>query len=90
MVRRSVRQPDNRADHHTPPIGGRTIQAGAAAHNSEERIRLRAVLHAGEVIHDEHDATGVAVNLAFRFDPALAVPGAARLCHALWSALPIT
>jgi tetratricopeptide (TPR) repeat protein len=37
-----------------------------AMHPVEERIRLRMVLHAGEVELDEHGATAASVNLAFR------------------------
>jgi tetratricopeptide (TPR) repeat protein len=36
------------------------------ARPAEEQIRLRMVLHAGEVIFDDHGATSAAVNLAFR------------------------
>lgn len=35
-------------------------------HCAEERIRLRMVLHAGEIHYDDHGATGTAINLAFR------------------------
>jgi tetratricopeptide (TPR) repeat protein len=37
-----------------------------AAHDSEERIRLRVALHAGEVYHDDHGVAGRAVTHAFR------------------------
>src|SRR2546430_7325701 len=33
---------------------------------AEERIRLRVAIHAGEVIYDEHGATGASINLTFR------------------------
>ena len=36
------------------------------AHPGAERIRLRMVLHAGEIQYDEHGVTAAAVNLAFR------------------------
>ena len=36
------------------------------AHPDPERIRVRMVLHAGEVIFDQHGATAASVNLAFR------------------------
>lgn len=36
------------------------------ARPAQEQIRLRMVLHAGEVIFDDHGATSAAVNLAFR------------------------
>ena len=46
------------------------LEAALAEHNAacdqEARIRLRAVMHAGEVRLDDHGATGTAVNLAFR------------------------
>ncbi|MFJ8910203.1 ATP-binding protein [Amycolatopsis sp. NPDC102389] len=35
-------------------------------HPSEERIRLRMALHAGEVAYDEHGVAAAAVNLTFR------------------------
>ena len=35
-------------------------------HPDPERIRVRMVLHAGEVIFDQHGATAASVNLAFR------------------------
>jgi len=37
-----------------------------ASHPQEEQIRLRMVLHAGEVNYDEHGATARSINLAFR------------------------
>lgn len=37
-----------------------------AGHRDEERIRLRMVLHAGEIHHDDHGVVGRAVTLAFR------------------------
>jgi hypothetical protein len=37
-----------------------------AIHSVGERIRLRMALHAGEVAYDEHGATAVSINLAFR------------------------
>jgi tetratricopeptide (TPR) repeat protein len=37
-----------------------------AAHRTEERIRLRMALHAGEVYYDEHGVTAESINLAFR------------------------
>jgi hypothetical protein len=37
-----------------------------AGHPTEQRIRLRMVLHAGEVSYDDHGVTAVSVNLAFR------------------------
>ena len=36
------------------------------AHLDPERIRVRMVLHAGEVIFDQHGVTAASVNLAFR------------------------
>ncbi len=36
------------------------------AHPGPERIRVRMVLHAGEVTFDQHGATAASVNLAFR------------------------
>lgn len=46
------------------------VVAAVAEHNrthpSEERIRLRMALHAGEVAYDEHGVAAAAVNLTFR------------------------
>jgi hypothetical protein len=36
------------------------------AHLAEEQIRLRMVLHAGEVAYDDHGMTASSINLAFR------------------------
>jgi len=36
------------------------------AHPGQEQIRLRLVLHAGEVSYDEHGVSAAAINLAFR------------------------
>ena len=35
-------------------------------HPAEEQIRLRMVLHAGEVTYDDHGVTAASINLAFR------------------------
>src|SRR5438477_2762757 len=35
-------------------------------HPTEQRIRLRVALHAGEIRYDRHGVTGAAINLAFR------------------------
>ena len=35
-------------------------------HRSEQPVRLRMAVHAGEVYYDEHGVTGTSVNLAFR------------------------
>jgi tetratricopeptide (TPR) repeat protein len=35
-------------------------------HDVEARIRLRMVVHAGEVVHDQHGVAGTALNTAFR------------------------
>ena len=37
-----------------------------AKHPSQQSVRLRMVLHAGEVCYDEHGVTSASVNLAFR------------------------
>jgi tetratricopeptide (TPR) repeat protein len=37
-----------------------------SVHRSEERIRLRMALHAGEIAYDHYGVTAVAINLAFR------------------------
>ena len=45
---------------------GEALQEHNAAHRTEERIRLRVALHAGEVYYDEHGVTAESINLAFR------------------------
>ncbi len=42
------------------------LSAHNAGHRRQEQIRLRMVLHAGEVNYDEHGVTAASVNLAFR------------------------
>ena len=61
------------------------------AHPDPERIRVRMVLHAGEVTFDQHGATAASVNLAFRLlecDPvkeALAAsPGVLAVIASSW------
>jgi tetratricopeptide (TPR) repeat protein len=58
---------------------GALVQA-LRGHNSarpvEERIRLRMVLHAGEVAYDDHGVTSAAINLAFRLLDAAALKAA--------------
>src|SRR6266851_4813418 len=52
------------------------LRAHNDAHLGPERIRLRMVLHAGEVHYDEHGVTAAAVNLAFRLLEASALKAA--------------
>jgi CheY-like chemotaxis protein len=49
-----------------PPALASALRAHNSAHPDLERIRLRMVLHAGEVTFDEHGATAASINLAFR------------------------
>jgi tetratricopeptide (TPR) repeat protein len=42
------------------------LDAHNATHLTEERIRLRMVLHAGEITYDDHGVTAASINLAFR------------------------
>lgn len=61
--------PDTSKDLFAESVPGELVTAlreHNAAHPAEERIRLRMVLHAGEVIFDDHGVTSAAVNLAFR------------------------
>jgi hypothetical protein len=60
-------------------------------HALEERIRLRMVLHAGEIHSDDHGVVGAAINLAFRllearpFKAALAdSPGVLAIITSSW------
>jgi hypothetical protein len=52
------------------------LRAHNKAHLSPERIRLRMVLHAGEVRYDDYGVTAAAVNLAFRLVDSSAVKDA--------------
>ena len=45
-------------------------------HSDLEQIRLRMALHAGEVNYDQHGATAVSINLAFRLLECAPVKGA--------------
>jgi hypothetical protein len=49
-----------------PPALVTALRAHNGAHPGPERIRLRMVLHAGEIHYDQHGVTAAAVNLAFR------------------------
>jgi hypothetical protein len=42
------------------------VRAHNQVHDRNARMRLRLALHGGEVLHDAHGVTGIAVNLAFR------------------------
>ena len=52
------------------------LRAHNGAHPAPEQIRLRMVLHAGEIRYDQHGVTATAVNLAFRLLDASAVKAA--------------
>jgi hypothetical protein len=56
-----------------PPALVAALHAHNEAHLGPERIRLRMVLHAGEVRYDDHGVTAAAVNLAFRLADATAI-----------------
>ncbi len=49
-----------------PPALAAALQDHNGKHPGQQPIRLRMVLHAGEVNYDEHGVTGKSVNLAFR------------------------
>lgn len=60
-------------------------------HLTEERIRLRMALHAGEVVYDDHGMTSPAINLTFRLVAAHALrsalagsPGMLALITSAW------
>ena len=62
-----------------------------AAHRTEEQIRLRMALHAGEVYYDDHGVTAASINLAFRLLDAAPLksalaesPGALALIVSSW------
>ena len=59
-----------------PPALVTALHAYNGTHPDPERIRLRMVLHAGEVNYDEHGVTAAAVNLAFRLLDASALKAA--------------
>jgi len=67
------------------------VRAHNATHRTEERVRLRMALHAGEVAYDEHGVTGSAVTLAFRLVDATPLkvalaesPGVLALITSAW------
>lgn len=69
----------------------RALHTHNETHRAEERIRLRMVLHAGEVTYDDHGVTATSINLAFRlldaqpFKDALATsPGVLGLIASAW------
>lgn len=60
-------------------------------HAAEAKIRVRLVVHAGEVHHDEHGVSGTAINVAFRLLEAGSLkqalsdsPGLAALIASDW------
>jgi hypothetical protein len=49
-----------------PPALAEALHQHNGTHPPEEQIRMRMVLHAGEVNYDEHGVAATSVNLAFR------------------------
>ncbi|MEV6909234.1 tetratricopeptide repeat protein [Amycolatopsis sp. NPDC051071] len=62
-----------------PQVLAAAVREHNRVHRSEERIRLRMALHAGEVAYDEHGVAAAAVNLTFRLLDA--APLRAALCE---------
>ncbi|WUI02594.1 hypothetical protein OHR68_12560 [Spirillospora sp. NBC_00431] len=58
--------PKARLSGGLPPALAVALEEHNLVHAEESRIRLRLALHAGEVRHDSHGATGPALNHAFR------------------------
>jgi hypothetical protein len=54
----------------------KTLREHNRTHYTEERIRLRMALHAGEVNYDDHGVTAASINLAFRLLDAPALKAA--------------
>ena len=74
-----------------PEALAEALRAHNDAHRAEEQIRLRMVLHAGEVSYDDHGVTGAAINLAFRLvdagplkDALAGSPGVLALIASSW------
>ena len=51
---------------HVPEELSSALRSRNEAHAPESRIRVRLVVHAGEVYRDEYGVTGTAINVAFR------------------------
>jgi class 3 adenylate cyclase len=76
---------------HIPQVLENALRRHNTLHPTEEKIRLRMVLHAGEVIFDETGATSPAIILASRLLDAHALrialrrsPGALALITSAW------
>ncbi|MFJ9785085.1 hypothetical protein ACIRSS_36325 [Amycolatopsis sp. NPDC101161] len=54
----------------------RRLERHNAGHRTEEQLRLRMALHAGEVVHDEYGVTAPSINHAFRLLEAAQVKAA--------------
>ena len=50
-----------------------TLRSHNQAHAAESRIRVRLVMHAGEILRDEYGVAGTAINVAFRLLEARAL-----------------
>jgi tetratricopeptide (TPR) repeat protein len=74
-----------------PEALAEALHAHNDAHCTEEQIKLRMALHAGEVVYDDHGVTGAAINLAFRLvdagqlkDALADSPGVLALIASSW------
>jgi tetratricopeptide (TPR) repeat protein len=59
-------QPKGQFVESLPHALVKALREHNGAHPLQERIRLRMVIHAGEVNYDDHGVTAASVNLAFR------------------------
>ena len=65
--------PKNLLVAHFPQELSAALRSHNEAHAAESRIRVRLVVHAGEVHRDEHGVAGTAINVAFRLLEARAL-----------------
>lgn len=82
--------------HHLPTALVARLQEHNATHRSEEQIRLRMALHAGEVEFDAHGTTSTAINQTFRLVAARPLkraleesPGVLALIVSTWYFAPM-
>lgn len=66
FIRIPAEVPKSLCSERLPQTLVNALRIHNSVHSAEVRIRLRMVLHAGEVNYDDHGVTAVSVNLAFR------------------------
>jgi hypothetical protein len=66
FIRIPAEVPKSLCSERLPQTLVNALRIHNSVHSAEARIRLRMVLHAGDVNYDDHGVTAVSVNLAFR------------------------